>query len=273
MASRPAARVGMCMAVLLTAGCGHGSGSPAPAAPERSSRELRQLLLPDLSTMRPRVQERLRSAHAALEAARAANAPAPVLSHRYGELGNLFLAIDYAGTAEVAYDNALVLSPLESKWSYYMGHAHRRLGNLQKSTSSFSRSHQMDPDYVPAYVWEAEMALALGQLELARLAFAAALSWRPQLQAGLFGLGRVALEQRQYAQAADYLSQALALDGGASAIRYPLALAHRGMGNVAAAESELRQRGPVQPALHDPWMDDIERLRASLARGSSGPPR
>ena len=52
----------------------------------------------------------------------------------------------------------------------------------------------------------------------------------------------------------------LAIDGGASAVHYPLGIAYRALGDPQKAAAHLRQRGDVTPELDDPLMqsdDDV----------------
>jgi uncharacterized protein HemY len=68
-------------------------------------------------------------------------------------------------------------------------------------------------------------------------------SLAPREAAALYGLGRVALEERDFAGAVKQLEAALALVPSASRVQYPLAMAYRGLGNTQQAEAHLRLRG------------------------------
>jgi tetratricopeptide (TPR) repeat protein len=222
--------------------------------------------------MAPTVREELRRAHEALDALRQDQAAeAEALAAGYGELGHVLLAAGQFGAAKLCYDNAASLAPTDSRWPYFVAHVYRNQGDWEQAARSFNDALQMSPDYVPARVWLGEMALAAGWVELAELTFTAALSWDERHSAALFGMGRTALERREYAKAAGYLERALAADPRASAIRYPLAMAYRGNGDATTADLHLRLRGPVQPAMADPLMEEIERIRRDRFRLPPGP--
>jgi tetratricopeptide (TPR) repeat protein len=228
---------------------------------------LRLPLLPDLAGVAgvDPLRERIATAFLSLEARRQdASTPTDVLAEAYGELGFVLLAADYAGAAEICYLDAFTLAPQDYRWAYYLGHTHRRLGDLVTAARYFNQSLQMAPDYVPAHVWFGELTLAWGRPELSELAFMAALSYQPRSQAALFGLGRTKLAQRNLREAVGYLERALAVDPHVSGIRYPLALAYRGLGDIPTAESHMRHRGDAQPELPDPLMEDVSRLRLEL---------
>lgn len=87
----------------------------------------------------------------------------------------------------------------------------------------------------------------------------------------LFGLGQVALARRDYAKAVDNFEQALAADPRESIAHYPLALAYRGLGNTAQAETHLRQQGRVEVGPPDPLMSELRGLlRGPVAEENRG---
>jgi tetratricopeptide (TPR) repeat protein len=257
---------GACLVALFFAGIRRDE---TVGATYSSSTALRLPLLPDLAgvTGVAPLRERIATAFLSLESRRQdASTSSDVLAEAYGELGIVLLAADYAGAAEICYLDAFTLAPQDYRWAYYLGHAHRTLGDLVTAARYFNQSLQMAPDYVPAHVWFGELTLAWGRPELSELAFTAALSYQPRSQAALFGLGRTKLAQRNLREAVGYLERALAVDPHVSGIRYPLALAYRGLGDIQAAQSHMRHRGDVQPALPDPLMENVARLRTALPR-------
>ena len=228
---------------------------------------LRPVLLPNLSRFPDSVRDRMTTAFSLVDARRQdASTPAGELAEAYGDLGLVLLAAGYSGAAEISYENAFTLAPQDYRWAYYLGHVYLDIGEVVTATRYFSQALQMAPDDIPARIWYGETMLAWGRPELSELAFMAALSYQPRSQAALFGLGRTRLVQRDFRSAVDYLERALAIDPRVSGIRYPLALAHRGLGDLTAAELHLRNRGDVQPELPDSLMENVERVRLELLR-------
>lgn len=90
--------------------------------------------------------------------------------------------------------------------------------------------------------------------------FARALALEPRSVAALFGQGRAALANRDYARAAESFEQALAIDPRASMVHYPLALAYRGLGEIDRAEAQARLRGDVEVGPTDPRMQQLALL-------------
>jgi tetratricopeptide (TPR) repeat protein len=80
-----------------------------------------------------------------------------------------------------------------------------------------------------------------------------------------YGLGRVALANRDYGRAVEYLEGALKLGPQATRIHYPLALAYRGLGNQSKAEAHLRLRGEVDLPPFDPLLGEVAGLLQNAA--------
>ncbi len=147
-----------------------------------------------------------------------------------------------------------------------MGTTRRRLRPF------FEQALTHAPQDVPSLVWLAEMNLAQNRYDAAEDPLEKAQALDPSNGAVLYGLGRVALEKQDYAQAAKYLEAALAIRPDANRLHYPLALAYRGLGNRDKAEEHVRLRGEVELPPVDPLLGEVSGLlqnaAAFEARGS-----
>ena len=76
----------------------------------------------------------------------------------------------------------------------------------------------------------------------------------------MFGAGRTALAARDFGAAAKFLEQTLARQPRATAAHYPLAMAYRGLGDLARAEAHLKHQGKDDPRPTDPLMGEIDTL-------------
>jgi len=182
------------------------------------------------------------------------------LAREFGETGKLLMAATDLERAEPCLLNAQTLAPADSRWPYYLGHVYRIRGPLQKAVESFERVLDLRPDDFPALVWLGEMRLAEGRAELAAPLFAKALARDSGSAAALFGAGRTALAARDFGAAAKYLEQTLARQPRATAAHYPLAMAYRGLGDLARAEAHLKLQGKDDPRPTDPLMGEIDTL-------------
>jgi tetratricopeptide (TPR) repeat protein len=217
--------------------------------------------LPDLSNAAEQVQARIRERHAAMTAVVSRRDAAPKdRAAAYGEMGKLFIAAEYLDAAEACFANARVLDAADMRWPYFLGHVFRARNDPAKAASSFEQALALSPEHVPSLVWLAEMQIAQSRPDVAGPLLARARSLQPNDGAVLFGLGRVALAKQDYAQAVTHLEGALALAPEASRIRYPLALAYRGVGRRDKAEEHLRLRGEVDLPSADPLLGEISGL-------------
>jgi len=94
--------------------------------------------------------------------------------------------------------------------------------------------------------------------------FARSLARRPSSAAARYGIGRVALAERDHTRAVEELERALALDiHWRRVFTTPLALAYRGLGDAESAEEHLQQRGDIESLTSDPLRRALDELLES----------
>jgi len=251
---RQVSRVVVVAVTLLAAACaGANEGRP----------ELRPVSMPELAKMGESVQAQIRAADAALTRAIDDRAAPPALADTYGLLGRLFMAADLPEAAEPCLLNAHTLAPSDLRWPYYLGHLNRDRGDLAAAAGFFKRAVELRPDDVASLVWYGDVQLALGKPDEAEPQFAKASSLQPNSLSARFGLGRAALARQDYRRAVTYLEEVLSQDSEAAAAHYPLAMAYRGLGDLAKADNHLRQRADHQILPADPLMVELDELLES----------
>src|SRR5688572_14995583 len=229
----------------------------APACrsnPTTAADSLPPLTLPDLSGVSPAVGQQIRDQFTSFS--RALGSPGASAEERagaYATMGRLFLAAKLSDQAELCYLHARALAPDDMRWPYLLGHVYLVKGDREHAAAAFDRALTLRPADVPAMVWLAETRLDQGRPADAESLFMKAASSQPSA-AAWFGAGRVALARGGYAEAVERFERALAIDGRATAIHYPLATAYRGLADQTKADAHLRQRGDVWPTLPDPLM-------------------
>lgn len=227
-------------------------------------RDLAPTPLPDLSKMSGSVQSQIRDAHGSLTRAIEDRSTTPTaLADTYGTLGKLLLAADLAEAAEPYLRNAQTLAPVDFRWPYYLAHLNRDRGDLEAAAKFLDRVLELQPDDVAALVWRGDVQLALGRPDAAEPHFATALSLQPRSLSARFGLGRTALEKQDYRRAIEYLEAVLEQDPEAAGAHYPLAMAYRGLGDLAKAETHLRQREDHKILPADPLIVELDELLES----------
>jgi tetratricopeptide (TPR) repeat protein len=223
--------------------------------------------LPDISRAAPDVQAQLREQHAAMTRVveQTSSLAAGQRANAYADMGRLFIATELYDAAERCFSNARRLAPGDMRWPYYLAQVARLSNDSGKAATLFEQALVLQPDHVPSLVWLAEMRLSQSRPADAKPPLLKAQALAPREGAVLYGLGRVALEERDYALAVQQLEAALALVPSANRVQYPLAMAYRGLGNTQQADAHLRLRGetPLPPA--DPLMAEVRGLLSNAA--------
>jgi tetratricopeptide (TPR) repeat protein len=230
--------------------------------PDRSG--LRSVTLPDFTKMGASAQAQLRAQASALRSKLAdATTPRADLGKAYGEMGQLLLATTDLDAAEPCFINAQTLAPSDSRWPYYLGQLYKIKGPLENAVASFERALQLQPTDVATLVWLGDAYLSQGRADAAAPLFAKALTVDPKSAAAHYGAGRAALAGKDYVRAVKELEEALLLEPRANASHYPLAMAYRGLGNVAQAQAHLALQGDLQARPPDPLMQQLDGLLQS----------
>lgn len=257
----------------VVAGCNSPQSTPS-AMPEAQAsattldpppgQGLLPVALPDFSSMEAPVRDQMEAQFSSLKTLVASpGSTHDNLAAAYGEAGKLLMAATFLDAAETCYLNAQTLSPTDRRWPYYLGHLYKGKGPVEKSVSSFNRALQLMPGDVPTMIWLGEADLAAGEPDVADGVFAKALARQPSMAAAWFGAGRAALAKRDYRRAVDQLTKAIDLDPHATKVHYSLAMAYRGLGDMAKAEAHLAQQGDVDTRPVDPLMREIDALLQS----------
>lgn len=198
-------------------------------------------------------------------------APPAALAAAYGRLGMVAQAHQFFETACAAYRDALVLLPDQPLWTYALGVAEEALGDLGSAVNRYRAVLARVPEDGPARFRLGEVLRALGRLDEGEVELIRALEAPRVRTAALAALGQLALDQGQDARAVERLTAALAAEPRASRLHYLLALAHRRLGDLAAAEREMSLRGEAGVAPGDPLATQLQQLAAgesiSLLRG------
>ena len=261
------------VAVLLAAlaaagGCSKPAGSPpstggtereAAPAPQPSAAGARPVTLPDLSRVERTVQEQGKERFDDLQALLARpGASAGEKADAYGNLAMLLHAGEYYEAAEPAYLNAADLAPMDPRWPYLLGHLHKSRGQPDKALADFTRALELQPKDVATLVWLGRMYLDQGKPEQAEPLFERARGEAPNDVAVLAGLGQAALARKDYSRAVMVLEAALALPRTSSSIHSPLAMAYRGLGDIAKAEEHLKAWRNTEVLVVDPVRQQLD---------------
>ena len=219
--------------------------------------ELVPLPASDLSAVEPAVRAAVEDAHASLERVREGGATNAELGAAYGELAMVYHAQDLTVPAEVAYHNAARLAPQDKRWPYLLAHLYADDARLDQAVEAFERVLAIDDAYLPTRIYLGQLYLRKGQLDKAEAQFERARADEQAQAAALAGLGEVALARGDYRNAVAHLEGALRRWPNATRLWHPLAMAHRGLGDMEKVRLSLARHEPNggEPGVPDPMVD------------------
>jgi tetratricopeptide (TPR) repeat protein len=254
-------RAAGCVAALLVAGplCAQiaepGPGDVLP--PVQADLEPVPLPLPE--GLEEAVVAQISAARATFsQTAADARASKNSLASAYGELGRLFHAYEFFGSAEPAYRNAARLQRSEAAWPHLLGYLYQQTGRFEDAARQFAAALRVKADDRAAALRLGDVWLELNRLSDAREQYGSLLTVFPA--AARRGLGEVSLRERRYREAVEHFTLALERAPQASALHYSLAMAYRGLGRLDDARAHLERRGPGVILAVDPYADALPGL-------------
>jgi tetratricopeptide (TPR) repeat protein len=238
----------------------------SPAAPAEA--EIPHPVLTELEAPLAREIEARRADLDALLADRGASASDQ--AQAFGELGRIYQAHRLLEAARACYARAHALAPDSFEWAYYLGVLAAGSGDVEAAATAFRHAIELRRADGPALIRLADLELERGRVEEAELLYVRA-AMVDDSAAVAYGMGRVAEERGEYAQAVEQFQRALTLQPRASVIHYNLGQAYRELGEFDRAEEALARSGPSRVAMADPLMHELTTLAIGalphLARG------
>jgi len=249
------------VAASVNAGSDGCAAQTGPSRPANSQVDLMEVPQPDLAGVDAPVKDQIRASQAALAAVRAqSDAPRARLAAAFGKVGQTYQVYGFDDTAIACYTNASRLDSQPFQWFYYLGYLHQKNGDSEEAARDYQRALALNPRYNPALLRLGAVELTLDHPDAAKDSFTKARSQRHS-SAALTGLGKVAMTKHDYGAAVKDFTEALAIEPKASSVHYQLALAFRGLGDLAHAQEQLQVRGETEPDIEDPLLDQIDLLK------------
>ena len=187
--------------------------------------------------------------------------PLDQLAAAYGELGRVYQVNLVFPAAEECYHNAAQLAPDEFRWAYYLAYLADTSGRTRLALERYQQAGTLSPDYKALTVRLGNVLLDLNEQQQAQAEFEQVVEATGLEAAALYGLGQIALLQREYDTAIDAFTRALKHDPAASRIHYPLAQALRATQRNDEAKAQLALRGNQPPSFRDPLIESLEALK------------
>jgi tetratricopeptide (TPR) repeat protein len=218
---------------------------------------------PNLAGVDQQVQEQIRAAQTALAASlQRSNSSSIEKATAFGSLGEIYQAYGFDDSALACFRNAARLQPRSFRWHYYAGYLTQRIGDAESALREYQRAATLKPNDANTMVRLGNLELDANHPDLAKSWFLKSMAQRnPSPAAALNGLGKIALMEHRYPAALKYFKEALAREPQASRIHYQLAMTYRGLGDLRRMQENMQVRGDLEPAIHDPLLDEIGALK------------
>lgn len=224
--------------------------------------ELAPVPSPDLAGLEPAVAEQITAARELLAAGLENPDPKPPeIAELYGQLGQVYQTYDFPEAAAVCYQNAHRLAPREFRWVYGLALLARAGGRLEETATHLQTALAIDPASLAARVTLGEVRLEQNHPDEAEAELRRAIALAPLDAAARAALGQVELSRQRWDAAIEQLELAAALAPAADRLHYPLALAHRGKGDLEKARELGARAGQVGVRPPDPFRDQLEALQ------------
>ncbi len=233
----------------------------APPA-DWNTRGLQAIPLPKTDNLDEETRARLEEARAQVNAAFQEQATARELAAAYGELGALYQVYALHRSAEQCYANAIALDPDNFRWTYYAAYHAASTGRMPLAVQRYRQARTLKPAYKALVVRLADALLDLNELDSARAAYDEVINETGLEAAARYGLGQIALLQRDYETAIAHFTRALELDPAATRIHYVLAQALRAVQRNTEARTQLALRGDGLPAIRDPQIESLKAMKS-----------
>jgi len=251
---------GSLILLCLLAGAPLQANDSAAQLPDWAGK-LRAIAEIDLKDLDPGARNAISNARNRLNTALQNRATPAELANAYGELGGLYQTYNLFQSADACYENARQLSPEEFRWAYYSAYLAAHTGRTQLALERFENARSLKPGYHAITLRMADAWLDLNEQDKAQAAYQKVVNTSGLEAASHYGLGQIALLQRDYAAAIDYFTRALEYDPDASRIHYPLAQALRAANRNDEAKHQLALRGDEMPTIKDPQIESLEALK------------
>lgn len=249
-------------AVLLLGLCAQAGADPLSEVPEAWADRIVPIPQQRLDELEVATAARIRETRSRLSAMLdAADTDAAELAAVYGRLGALYAAQRMYAGAELALNNARAVDPEGFRWAYYAAHIALEQGEPEQALGYLADAARIDPVYPTLPLRRGEALLGLNRLEAARAAYRQVVEVPGLRAAALYGLGKIDLLERDWADAAAKLSEVLTLQPHADAAQYPLGQALVGLGRRDEARTHLAQRGVIKPDYPEPLLEELRSLQ------------
>jgi tetratricopeptide (TPR) repeat protein len=126
-----------------------------------------------------------------------------------GRMGEIAMALELHEPAIDLFAAARALGEDVARWNYFLGAECQVIGASAAAIEALQEARDLDPSYATTYTRLGALYFELGEFEQADKNYALASRRQPSPTAGIVGRGRVALAQRDFNKALQFLDTAV----------------------------------------------------------------
>ncbi|MCI0366655.1 MAG: tetratricopeptide repeat protein [Phycisphaerales bacterium] len=175
--------------------------------------------------------------------------------------------------AQTTYEQTAMLDRLNPRYPYHLALLRADQGDVVAAIELIDHAISLQPTYAPSHWRRGFWLLDLERLDEAERSFRQAAQLDPKHSAPQVGLARIALQRKQYSQAAESLKQIIAVDPASPSAPYLRQLqgsAQRHLGPNPTTQIALAQARGQGPIWSDPWQDEISQYRTGYRAAIEG---
>lgn len=170
-------------------------------------------------------------------------------------LGNLAMTFHANGFEKLAAELYFRLASLDAdnpRWNYLLATIYAGYGQANQAIPLFEKVVRSAPDYLPARINQGTALYKSGEYEKAALEFKAALKIDPNEQYAQLGIGRIAVDQKDWENAKKRLEKATDLPAAKSL----LVTTYEKLGDLEKATLSADDQA-IPLGIPDPWKESI----------------
>ncbi|HET6180448.1 MAG TPA: tetratricopeptide repeat protein [Candidatus Sulfotelmatobacter sp.] len=156
----------------------------------------------------------------------------------YG-LGRAKISLSKFDDAQQSFERYLQLRPDDASGHYALGFTLQALQRMPEARAEYEKSIELQAAQTESYFQLGLMELDAGNLRVAEAQFERVLRRAPQHAGALTGEGHIRFEQKDYAEAEQFLTKAIAANGRLREPHYYLGLTEARLGRKEDSEKEL----------------------------------
>src|SRR6267143_4058363 len=166
-------------------------------------------------------------------------------------IGNAYMAQGKFGNAQVAFERAVALSPMDAESYNNLGEALGELKQYPRAIEAFNKAVSLDPKLLKAKYNQAVSYDRMGNFRYSEFVFRSLIKNNPGYSLSYDGLGVTLSKAGRAREAIAFHEKAISLDPREPSYYYNCAISYLMLGNTAKALEQQEKLKAIDPAVAD----------------------